>query len=87
MLNLWLKRGDYQIIDNLLEVCDGSEVKLWFPSSGLGTADYILVRELTKEGIPRKEAKEISRQLLLLLLAEVSLLSCFGSVCRQITIP
>ena len=78
VLDLWLKRGDYQIIDNLLEVCDESGVKLWFPSSALGTVDYILVRELAKEGVPRQEAKEMSRQLLLLLLADVSLLSCLG---------
>ncbi len=78
VLDMWLKRGDYKIIDNMLERCAEQKVQVWFPASGLGTADYVLVRELARTGVPKKEAKEISRQLSMLLLADVTLLSCFG---------
>ncbi len=78
VLDMWLKRSNYQVIDHMRKRCGELTVKVWFPSSGLGTASYVLAGELTREGAPKKEAKEISRQLVLLLLEDVSMLSCFG---------
>ena len=78
VLDLWLQRGEYELIDKLLERCGELNVKLWIASSSLGTVDYILVRELTKEGAEKKIAKEASKQLLLLLLEDVSVLNNFG---------
>jgi len=46
ILDMWLKRGNYLLIDELLDCCQEKNVQLWFPASALGTLDYILVRQL-----------------------------------------
>jgi len=78
ILDLWLKRGEYEVIDKLLAQCVKLNIRLWFSSSSIGTVDYILVRELTKEGASLKFAKDASKELLSILFEEVSLLSNFG---------
>ncbi len=78
VLDLWLQRGQYESIEELIEKCDEFRVKLWFSSSSLGIIEYILIRELKKEGASENRAKGIARELLSLLLENVSLLSNYG---------
>ncbi len=78
VLDMWLQRGEYELIDQLFELCGELNAKVWFSSSSLGTVEYILVRELTKEGASWEKAKAIASRLISLLLEHVSLLSNFG---------
>ena len=78
VLDMWLKRDNYQIIANLLERCKKTNVGIWFSAAALGMLDYIFVKQLVQEGISIKEAKKRCKKQISTLLEEVSLLSCFG---------
>ena len=78
VLDLWLQRGDEHAIEALIEKCHRHKVLLWFSSTSLGVLEYIAVRQLKKEGASEGEAKTIVKQLLTLLLEDVSLLSVYG---------
>ena len=78
VLDLWLKRGNYEQIDRLIETSRVLDVLLWLSASSLGIIEYVLVNQLKKEGALENRAKELAKQLLLLLLEDVSLLSNYS---------
>ncbi len=78
ILDLWLARGNYAAIENLIEKARNQQVLLWFSSSSLGIIEYVLTRELQKRGAEKKRAKAIAKELLSLLLEDVSLLTTHG---------
>ena len=57
VLDLWLKRGEYKLVEELIENCDKFKVKLWFSTSSLWIIEYILIRELKKRKGHRKIAQ------------------------------
>ncbi len=78
IFDLYLRRGNYEQIDQLIETSRALDVLLWFSSSSLGIIEYMLIDELKKEGASEKQAKNVVRQHLLKLLKSVSLLSNYG---------
>ena len=78
VLDLWLERGEYCLIEELLEENFATEVKFWLSAGSLPVIEYIFIRELKKEGLKKETAIKLAKKLFSLLLIKVQLLSNNG---------
>ncbi len=78
VLDLWLKRGKYWLVDTLFEQAEKQDVRLWISASSIPMIEYIFTRELAKDGADREEAKNLSRKLFAFLFKHVNTLSNLG---------
>jgi dTDP-4-amino-4,6-dideoxygalactose transaminase len=78
ILDLWLARGEYWRIENLLQEADKNRVALWISASSIPVIEYVFIKELKKDGATKKEARELFKRLFALLHDHVKPLSNFG---------
>ena len=78
VLDMWLQRGQHEIINQLVDSCESLDVKMWFSSASLATLDHLLVKALLDQGVEEERARETSGKLFSLFFKNVSLLSCFA---------
>ena len=77
ILDMLLSRGDTSAIDQIMDAAKAGNVRCWVSTCSLPIIEYVAISVLKKESVEPKEAKNLTRQLLTVLLDDVNTLCAY----------
>ena len=77
ILDMLLSRGNTSAIDQILGVAKTGNIRCWVSACSLPIAEYVCISVLKREAVEPVEARKMTRQLLSVLLNDVSVLCAY----------